>query len=1274
MKNILKNKNKTAVNNKKINNKSDGAILILDAMKGTKHQLDIEQKVNKFNKKLICTSIALITSLTAFTANASVVRSDIDYQYFRDFAENKGQFYVGASNIDIKDRDGAYVGTMLKDIPMIDFSAVNTPSGIAVLLDPQYIVSVRHNGGYQNVSFGSNTKNPDNHTYSYKIVDRNNYNQYDFNWDNDYHLPRLNKLVTEVAPMKTTSDVLGTTNGQNNIDQYFDREKYPLFLVVGSGTQMLQDELVINDKIKIPNSESEIKAVRYGINGLGVNVALTGGEALQPYNKTQYALIVSTADLYNESSPMHAFGLSGDSGSGLFAYDATQKEWVYVGTNAGFLGNNGIPRSWYHVVDKEFHEAMISEDTHEPLDSGEYIWGGVNVGSGTSQLIDNVNNNEIVVDVNTSQYAKHSNAQNTKGNTATQNIKVVEGTKTVNSYSSKLLENNGKNLIFNGNGVLTLNENIDQGAGSLRFNGDYAVNSLDSNITHKGAGVIVSKDAHVTWSLKNPEGDRLSKIGEGVLEINGIGINKGDISVGDGTVILNQQADASGVKQAFNTVGIVSGRSTVVLSDDKQLNANNIYFGYRGGRLDVNGNNIVFNTIQNVDDGAQIVNHSTNKASNITILGEQNPEISAFSGFLGEADNNKNNGELNIAFNPIQSQSILLLNGGSNLDGTLSVNDGGTIILSGRQTPYANGELTINEDITHTNQQSSLGSKYKYNLAAENVYDDDWINRNFIFKNVDVNENSTLEVNRNVSSLTSHVNVKSNGVLNLGVLEGSEIYIRSDTTGVVNKNTLTKEGYESIPSIFLNGNVTLNNEASANVYDKQAVVNGDITNAGSLKLSKSLTGNDIGILTINGNYVGAGGVIHIGTTLATDDSPTDKLVINGNTSGYSRVHVENFGGLGAKTIEGIKIIDVNGMSSAKFELDGRVVAGAYEYFLNKGGITNYTDGDWYLSTQKNQRRPEAASYLANLTASNTMFVSELKDRLVNTQYVSPITNTVKNSTLWTTAKGSQKEFKDDSGNLNTKDKTHVFQIGTDLISNTDNNHNLWRVGTMAGYGSSNSESVSNTTGYKAKGSVKGYNVGLYGTWFENYNQKTGAYLDSTLQYSWFDNTVSGGGLQSESYKSKGLTASLETGYSFNILKQENTNYFLKPKAKLIYQNIKANNFEEINETVLDNTGLNNLQTRIGMEAFMDIYSNKSNVEKNVIPYLEMTWIHNKNKLGVLLDDNLVNQRGGKNSYEVKVGAHGHINQQLSLRGSLDHEFGENSYKKSSLTLGLKYNF
>jgi fibronectin-binding autotransporter adhesin len=116
-------------------------------------------------------------------------------------------------------------------------------------------------------------------------------------------------------------------------------------------------------------------------------------------------------------------------------------------------------------------------------------------------------------------------------------------------------------------------------------------------------------------------------------------------------------------------------------------------------------------------------------------------------------------------------------------------------------------------------------------------------------------------------------------------------------------------------------------------------------------------GNSIGTLTIDGNYTGNGGTLVIESELGGDASPTDRLVVTGDTAGATNVKVVNVGGTGAQTVEGIKIVDVGGAFNGVFSLLGdyvisgqqAVVGGAYGYTLN--GITTPSDGDWYLRSQ-----------------------------------------------------------------------------------------------------------------------------------------------------------------------------------------------------------------------------------------------------------------------------------------------------------------------------------
>ena len=148
-------------------------------------------QINLFRPTLLALSLAFANSY----AQASMVRNDVDYQFFRDFAENKGQFTVGSSNIPVFNKQGQKIATVLPNLPMPDLHVANRVSGIATLFNPQYIASVKHNLGYGSVQFGDSDNNSDSHSFNYLITDRNNHSRLDF------HAPRLHKLVTEVAPI-----------------------------------------------------------------------------------------------------------------------------------------------------------------------------------------------------------------------------------------------------------------------------------------------------------------------------------------------------------------------------------------------------------------------------------------------------------------------------------------------------------------------------------------------------------------------------------------------------------------------------------------------------------------------------------------------------------------------------------------------------------------------------------------------------------------------------------------------------------------------------------------------------------------------------------------------------------------------------------------------------------------------------------------------------------------------------------------------------------------
>ncbi|EPT6365320.1 S6 family peptidase [Escherichia coli] len=500
-----------------------------------------KSKSKKYDRTLFL--IPVIFSLLSFPtgSKASVVNGNNAYQNYRDFAENKGAFQPGATDIPVYDTNGYVTGTL--SISMPDFSSVAT-EGYATLISPQYIVSVKHNKGYNTVSFGDGQN-------SYTIVNRNE------DPSRDFHTPRLNKLVTEVSP----ADAISTGDSSNF---YTDSERYTAFVRLGSGRQFIKNE------------DGTLTQLAAGYS------YLTGGTLKAPVvYQNGNSLKATTPDLFNsDMGLLPTTAQPGDSGSPLFAWDSWTGKWVLIGVQTA------ISSSWSYwaAIPVSDIQAIINDDsdgTISFLDSaGALIWT-YNSTDGTGTI--------------------------SQGNTTY----TMHGTKDGNLDA-------GKNLTFTGDdGLILLRDNVDQGAGTLTFNSNYTV-STDNNSTWMGGGLDIAEGTSVTWQVNGVSGDNLHKIGAGTLIVNASGINEGGLKVGDGTTVLDQQPDKDGNVQAFSSVNIASGRATVVLADSNQVDPDNISWGYKGGTLDLNGNNLTFHQIKAADYGAVIAN-TADSTSTVTL-------------------------------------------------------------------------------------------------------------------------------------------------------------------------------------------------------------------------------------------------------------------------------------------------------------------------------------------------------------------------------------------------------------------------------------------------------------------------------------------------------------------------------------------------------------------------------------------------------------------------------------------------------------------------------
>ncbi|PZZ89431.1 autotransporter outer membrane beta-barrel domain-containing protein [Klebsiella variicola] len=572
----------------------------------------------------------------------------------------------------------------------------------------------------------------------------------------------------------------------------------------------------------------------------------------------------------------------------------------------------------------------------------------------------------------------------------------------------------------------------------------------------------------------------------------------------------------------------------------------------------------------------------------------------------------------------------------------------------------------------------------------------------------------TIDVSGDVSSWATGIYAENNGAGKTSIINTGEIGAPSYGNAITTKgrsNTITNAGriigkvqLGNEGNTFTNANagtwdmsgdmsdfgtgsnslvnsgilITANGSFSDGVQTTTLSNVGTLTNSGSLTMANERAGDTT---VIDGNYIGKGGTLTFDTVLGDDNAVTDKLIINGNTSGISSVLVNNIGGNGAQTLNGIEIISVNGESDGVFTQDGRIAAGAYDYSLVRGKGIN--SNNWYLSSWQDQGdtaqvlRPESGAYATNLALSNNLFTTRLHDLIGKTQYTDVMTGEKSATSMWVRNEGGHNRSRDSSGQLKTQANRYVLQIGGDIAQWSSNGDDLYHLGLMAGYANSKSKTVSSINGYRADGSVNGYSTGVYGTWNANNVDKTGAYLGTWVQYNWFKNRVSGEGINSEAYDSQGFTASAESGYTFRVGQTADglQSYFIKPEAMLTWMGVKADKHRELNGTEVVGEGDGNVQTRLGAKTYIN--NNRKiddSKESHFQPFAEVNWIHNTRNFASRMDGVVVKQDGTKNIAELKVGAEVQLNKQFGLWGNVAQELGDKGYSDTSATLGGKYSF
>ncbi|ENY7387777.1 autotransporter YcgH [Escherichia coli] len=557
---------------------------------------------------------------------------------------------------------------------------------------------------------------------------------------------------------------------------------------------------------------------------------------------------------------------------------------------------------------------------------------------------------------------------------------------------------------------------------------------------------------------------------------------------------------------------------------------------------------------------------------------------------------------------------------------------------------------------------------------------------------------SSVELSSALDSIDVNKTTTDVSILNRSIITpGNNILVNNTGGGL---NIISSDSTLNGATKLVSGTTTLklSEKTIWNMKDDSVVTH--LTNSDSiinLSYDDGQTFTQGKTLTVKGNYVGNNGQLNIRTVLGDDKSATDRLIVEGNTSGSTTVYVKNAGGSGAATLNGIELITVNGDESpadAFRQGDARIAAGAFEYQLKQQGKNWYLTSYQSVNEEDNSSegnsestetptpvlRPEAGSYVANLAAANTLFVMRLNDRAGETRYIDPVTEQERSSRLWLRQIGGHNAWRDSNGQLRTTSHRYVSQLGADLLTGGFTDSDSWRLGVMVGYARDYNSTHSSVSDYRSKGSVRGYSAGLYATWFADDISKKGAYIDAWAQYSWFKNSVKGDELAYESYSAKGATVSLEAGYGFALnksfgLEAAKYTWIFQPQAQAIWMGVDHNAHTEANGSRIENDANNNIQTRLGFRSFIRTQEKNSGPHGDDFePFVEMNWIHNSKDFAVSMNGVKVEQDGARNLGEIKLGVNGNLNPAASVWGNVGVQLGDNGYNDTAVMVGLKYKF
>ncbi|WP_408526355.1 autotransporter outer membrane beta-barrel domain-containing protein [Salmonella enterica] len=961
---------------------------------------------------------------------------------------------------------------------------------------------------------------------------------------------------------------------------------------------------------------------------------------------------------------------------------------------------------------------------------------------------------------------------------------------------------NGQSLTKTGAGTLILNAENTYTGGTLISDGTLVA----SNVEALGTGDITD---NAVLEL-NTGGDfdnaisgsgQVVKSGDETLTLSGSNTYTGGTIISGGTLVAtNVEALGTGdvtdnAVLELNTGGTfdnaISGSGQVVKSGDKTLTLSGAN-SYTGGTT-ISGGTLVASNVEalgsgDIDNYASLQLNASGQfvTANLTTHDNAITAIGAGSALRANTLTQEANSTLAVHLTDSNSGAIVTADR-ANLGGTLDITGIGNVAKSWTRDAYA---------YTLIDSDSAIDSDFaQFTVAGMDAKQVDFLT---VDGRVNADDDTRYDVTASLSWYADSDNAATDahGTFTLSeqghsftlntALTDVDATLNPDSATYWDGKSLIKRGAGTLilgaqntysgdtdvqeGALWLAETATIGSAGSAQAVNiaanaafggHNATVNGHVNNLGNLYFvdtftvngdvvnsSAMISGSDQpnNTLTIAGNYTGNDGHLYLNTQLGDDSSPTDKLIVTGDTAGSTTLHITNVNGLGAQTVNGIEVIEVGGQSDGDFRLyKGHVDINAWTYTLKQDG------GDWYLRSESDdvpddggevtppddggevtppddggevtppddggevtppddggevtppdddgevtppddggditppddggditppdggdvtpvapQYRADIGVYLGNQWMARNLQMQTLYDR-EGSQYRSA------DGSIWMRFKAGKAESQAVNGNVDIDSDYSQFQLGGDILTWSDGAQSV-TVGLMGSYINASTDSTGNRgadgSQFSANGSVDGYNLGLYATWFADAQSHRGAYIDSWYQYGAYNNSVDNDGLSASRYDSAAHAVSLETGYRYDIALSNRNTVSLTPQAQVTWQRYSADTVIDDGGTRISGQNDDSWTTRLGMRVDGKLYKESGRIQ----PFMEVNWLHASDNASATFGDTKVSQDLPNDRVEVKVGIQANVSERLSVYAQAAGQKGKNDYGDASFSLNMRYNW